>query len=387
MNEHPLELGIHNLVTEYINNTGDDDKTIDSVNIGVVKKCESDEAPIPVTKASNNVSFKGHSGISFENVDLERGTNAPPCNKPDRNIVTLRIQANDGYDKEEYTFILISCMHGIWSALQGSLETILSIWVLSPTTMGGLSYEPARTGVTLFTASVVLLFILRTNIARHISRIPVDSPMMGYRIGVGSEACLLALLPFIPYITNYDKMGVMISNVLLGAMLFIASMLGRGSSAILHTLAAQAYVDKLCLRCDRRTKLGQLLTKIVIFFRKGGFTTFLGVAGEISGSVMIAPIIIFSMDENHPYPFNGVLSFYTSGQVCLFLYMTSFFLRVTGDDVYQKVESQNSKGHYAPTRRCNIVRNAAAVSIGDVTTLVEESMKPSRSDDYNTKRI
>ena len=387
--EHPLELGIYNLVKDNIDNIVDDDENIEleEGSDDYLNRCESDETSVIETTSPTKVSFRENKNLLFEDVDLERGASNLSPIKSDHNAVTLRIQSSDGFDKEEYTFILVSVMHGIWSAVQGSLETILPIWLLAPTTMGGLSYEPARSGVTLFTASIVLLCALRTNVARYISRIPVDSPMQGYRIGVGSEACLMALLPFIPYITNYDKMGVMISNVLLGAMLFIASMLGRGSSAILHTLAAQAYVDKLCLRCDRRTKLGQLLNRIVLFFQRGGFTTLLGVAGEICGSIFIAPILVFSMDENHPYPFNGVLSFYISGQVCVFLYMVSFFLRVTGDEIYQKVESENSKGHYRPTRRCSIVRKAAAVSIGDVTSLVEESMKPAKSENFNSKRI
>lgn len=91
-------------------------------------------------------------------------------------------------------FLLVSSIHFLWSTVQGAIELAIPLWILSPTNMGGLGYSPSRSGVSLFTACLVLLAVLRSRPSRMVSKIPSKSPLRALRIGAGSESVLLVLL-------------------------------------------------------------------------------------------------------------------------------------------------------------------------------------------------
>jgi hypothetical protein len=93
---------------------------------------------------------------------------------------------------------MVSIMYVSWCAVQGAIETTVPLWLLSPAILGGLGYAPSRSGMALFSTSMVLLWLTRTNVARAVSQIPSKDPMRAFRIAVGSEAALLALLPLVP---------------------------------------------------------------------------------------------------------------------------------------------------------------------------------------------
>merc|ERR1712038_2231748 len=105
-------------------------------------------------------------------------------------------------------------------------------------------------------------------------------------------------------------------NIVLGVTIFIATMLGRRSLARLHSIASSAYVGKISLKCDGKTKLGQMLCMIANFVQKGGFTYSLGVCGEVVGYIMVAPIIAWSANAEHHFPIDASLSFYTGAALC-----------------------------------------------------------------------
>lgn len=99
-------------------------------------------------------------------------------------------------------FFIVSAMHVLWSFVQGAIEVAIPLWILSPTTMGGLGYSPSRTGVSFFCACLVLLWTLRTKPSKLVSKIPSKSPLRAFRIGAGSEAALLAMLAFVSTSTS-----------------------------------------------------------------------------------------------------------------------------------------------------------------------------------------
>jgi hypothetical protein len=94
--------------------------------------------------------------------------------------------------------LIVSIMYVSWCAVQAAIETTVPLWLLSPAILGGLGYAPSRSGMALFSTSIVLLWLTRTKVARVVSRIPSKDPMRAFRIAVGSEAALLALLPLVP---------------------------------------------------------------------------------------------------------------------------------------------------------------------------------------------
>ena len=94
-------------------------------------------------------------------------------------------------------FTITSVLFTTWSAVQGGIETALPLWILSPASEGGLGYSPSRSGVSMFCASLALLWSLRTKYSRLVSQLPSKVPMRAFRIGVGSESVLLALLALV----------------------------------------------------------------------------------------------------------------------------------------------------------------------------------------------
>ena len=97
---------------------------------------------------------------------------------------------------------LVSFMYTFWCAVQGAIETVVPLWLLSPALLGGLGYSPSRSGMVLFSVSMVLLWNMRTKVARVLSQLPSKSPMRAFRIAVGSEAMCLALFFMIPSYTT-----------------------------------------------------------------------------------------------------------------------------------------------------------------------------------------
>jgi hypothetical protein len=93
---------------------------------------------------------------------------------------------------------ILTFMYLVFCGIQGAVEISVPLWVLSPAVLGGLGYSPSRSGVAMFSASVVLLWVMRTKVVRALSQMPIKEPMRAFRVGVGSESALLALLPFIP---------------------------------------------------------------------------------------------------------------------------------------------------------------------------------------------
>jgi len=287
-------------------------------------------------------------------------------------------QIKDIFHSDEYVFCIVSIMHGLWCGVQGSLETALPLWLLTPAVLGGLGYEPRRTGFTLFSASIVLMWLLRTKASHILARIPAESPMRGYRIGVGAQAVLLMLLPFIAYVSKDDTMLVMTTTILMSAIIFIASMVGRSSSAILHFEATKSYVDKLSLRCDSTTGLGATLNRIVHFYRTGGFTYSLGICGEIAGAFFISAVFAHSTQVTRSFPFDASFSFYTGSILCSLLYMLSFSLFInngTGEVMRRplKKKMEGSGLSNDQSSRCALAREVFEVSVSDMASLFEES--------------
>ena len=140
-----------------------------------------------------------------------------------------------------------------------------------------------------------------------------------------------------------DSWLIMGSNVLIGVLIFVASVLGRSSSAMLHRASMVTYLDILSLRFNTNTALGRLLNTIIWFLKSGHFTYTLGVAGEISGALVVARLFAWSTYLNRPFPLDAALFFFTGAITCLVLYILSFA-------IYAQTTSVNFE--QKPTSRC-----------------------------------
>lgn len=377
LGEHPFEKDLEDLVHSHMNSKEDENdelyvihgNPVQGIINGSDHTSDSYNAdPFLDYKYSNTEKIA--STPNHLNSCIDESYEYDLVNK--QRVVLRRGWDNKRYYAEEYILMMISIIHLLWCAAQGSLEAIIPLWLLAPKDIGGLAYEPRMSGFALFTASVVVMWILRSKVANRVASIPHMAPMCGYRIGVGSEVFLLLLFPFIPFISNRDSMLTLTTNILLSAAMFIASVLGRVSSSKLHTLASAEYVKKLHLRCDDRTKLGLALNQIANFVQNGGWTLLIGICGEIAGALLVSPIIVWSIQEEHYFPFDASFTFHTAAALCAFLYFFSFSFTVS-------VESTGKnplKTNRTITSRCSIlpfIKEIISVSAADMASLFHES--------------
>lgn len=382
LGEHPFEKDLEKLVESQMHNVDDDNDDDDLLLMSHTKAADTINSPNEIQYPSDpsqidplqdykypqadfvSDSFRyGSSSIydsyEYDQVEIQK-------------VVLRREWTNKKYYAEEYILMMISIIHLIWCAAQGSLETILPIWLLAPKIIGGLAFEPRMSGFALFTASIVVMWLLRSKVSRRIASIPHVAPMCGYRIGVGSEVFLLMLIPTISYISNYDSMLTLTTNILLSSAMFIASVLGRISSSKLHTLASSAYVNKLHLRCDDRTKLGLALNRIANFVQNGGWTLMIGISGEIIGALVVSPIMVWSIKGEHSFPLDASFAFYTAAILCTFLYFFSFSFTVimegSSKDKYKSQKAQISRFSFF-----SFVKEIVSVSAADMASLFQES--------------
>ena len=379
LGEHPFEKELEKVVAIGMKNTDNDDddddeflfggSTANAIDNTMQEKVSFDIEDFGDVETGNNLTSQLFSSGADHKVGTPYEDEVPSC----RHVISLRNGhrwKNARYYAEEYIFVMISVIHFVWCAAQGSLETIVPVWLLSPQVFGGLGYEPRRSAFALFTASIVVMWLLRTKMAKSVGGIPANAPMRGYRIGVGAEAVLLLLLPFVPFISNFDNMLVLTTNALFFAAMFIASIIGRTSSVKLHSIASSAYVEKISLRCDSRTGIGQCLNLIADFVQKGGLSYMLGVTGEVVGALIVTPIMIWSSRNDHHFPLDASFAFYTGSTLCAFLYMSSFSFKVAGETFSRRIVDERL--HQTAPSSCSIIRDVIAVSSQDMASMFEE---------------
>lgn len=206
LGEHPFEEDLIKLV-ESIEDADDDIEQADSTPPLVISTPTSSHATENDDHATENDDF-----VAPEFSSPVRPS-TPPGSQPLRRRVSsidqvrrpnanYPVSANKlhkvgPFGGELDVFTIVSVMHVLWSGVQGAIETALPLWMLSPTELGGLGYSPSRSGVSMFSACLVLLWTMRTKSSKLVSQIPSLAPMRAFRIGAGSESALLLLLAFV----------------------------------------------------------------------------------------------------------------------------------------------------------------------------------------------
>ncbi len=397
LDQHPFELQLHSLVEQGFERRDDDDDNDDDDD----DDDDEEEEEIEDEK-SHYVGEEIEKVVSFgENItstnsnnwthsptrnnepnDLEESNGSQPISSfytPDihhlsQHSVTFvndtfetpnSVQLNSAqYSEIECTFFNISIIYWLSCAVQGAIEVALPLWFLVPKELGGLGYYPHWSGISLFTSTVLIIWIMNLNRRlRRVSQIPIRLPVKGYRIGIGSKAVLLNFLPFVPCISRHENIFVFIFIILFGASIFVAAMVGRSSSATLHSIASSSYHDKLSLSCDSRTtRLGRIINILANLVRDGGLTWMLGTSGELFGALLVSPFMKWSLQGVHNYPFNAALSFHIGGILCSALYIFSFSLKINDESL----QIRDPKG-----TKCSLFANIINVAASDIAALLE----------------
>jgi hypothetical protein len=71
---------------------------------------------------------------------------------------------------------------------------LIPLWMLSPPFAGGLGYSPSSRCFLLLPTFLALLLVIRRVQSEAISHFVIHTPLRAFRLGIGSQTFLLALL-------------------------------------------------------------------------------------------------------------------------------------------------------------------------------------------------
>ena len=344
LSEHPYELELNNLVKQSLER--DEEEDIDFYPVDEADK--SNEMGVNEEPLYNNEE---------KMVDLEANTidsnsrsyfipETPSYNTvafvDDEFSTPASTQSRSAQDADaESEFLSISIIYWFLCSIHGALEVILPQWLLIPRALGGLNYSVEKCGISFFVSTITLSLLLPSNRLKRISTLPNQLPLTGVRVGEIVMALLLIILPLIPWFLGDDHVIVVSFNIFAVIFLIVSIMVGRMSSARIHSIAALTYLDKLSLSCDDRTILGRSINIFANHTRNGGLTWMLGVSGEIIGALFSSLLIRWSLDTQIDAPFHDAFPLYSIATISLTLYVISFYLKIHGESLYNSHRGSN----------------------------------------------
>jgi hypothetical protein len=195
LGEHPFEKQFEELVERSIN--GDLEANADSMVVS-----STPDGMLDVGLDDDLADFKTPRHASdpiLPEQNMRRRTvhsNASTKAQPSRNGSTAFETEAGKVGVDTVAFVSFFC--AFWSAAQGGVEIAIPLWLSSPARFGGLGYSPSWSGTTMFSAAVLLFWLLTTRLSRMVSTLPREDPLRALRIGLGSEAVFLCLLASVP---------------------------------------------------------------------------------------------------------------------------------------------------------------------------------------------
>jgi hypothetical protein len=268
--------------------------------------------------------------------------------------------------------VVVSCMHFLWFTAHGAIECVIPLYILTSPILGGLGYTPARSGFSLFVASILIQWLVRTNVIRAVSQIPNKAPMRALRTSVGTEIVILVILPLlhnsIVSVPRVDSIMNMLSMIVMVAALALSSMLGLTSMSILHRIACENYASYPRRGSCVARMYGE--DRLLSHCQTGKLTFLLQSTAAIVGALTVAPVYAWSTLRERPTPFDASFCFFAVALVSCVLYIFSFSLNL--NVVGEFVESATN---ISPRRKqtCSMVGDMVAVPYSDMTTLFEEA--------------
>jgi len=281
-------------------------------------------------------------------------------------VPTPRANDSDGAF-EGGILTVVSLLLFFWAAVQGSIECLMPLWIMTPPILGGLGYEPYQAGTSIFCACLVLLWVMRMKVAKTVARTSTRAPMRSFRVGVGTQFVLFILIIAVPNsvvsVARADSVINMTSTVILIATMALSSMSGRSAISILHGLACRYFVEGA--KKPNSISLLYGLDRLVTDSKNGKFTQFLQMLGEISGILALAPVYAWSVLKERPSPYDASCCFYASSFMALLLYVASFSLQLNNHDEFvNHPDGSSSRGNCL---------EVCAVPLNDVMSLLEDA--------------
>ncbi len=265
-----------------------------------------------------------------------------------------------------------SCMFFLWYIAHGAVECLIPLYVLTPPILGGLGYLPARGGFSLFCASILIQWLMRTKVGQLTSQIPNKAPMRALRTGVGAEIVIFIMLPLVPNsivsVARVDSVVNMVSTILLVSGLALSSMMGMTAISILHRIACENYVTNpmagFIARCYGQNRL-------LSDCQTGKLTFILQSVAALIGMLIVAPMYSWSTRRERPAPFDASLCFFGLSLLSFVLYILSFSLQL--NVVGEFVEPTPVTGTPRRKQTCALFGDAVTVPVSDITALLGDA--------------
>ena len=207
LGEHPFEIELRRLAEEA--QSGDELENDDAQHDTPTKRPLLSTIPplVPLVPLVEEEDVEQGTFLKAE--PLEQSPRTKAIRRKGMNGKTMRHNGHSNTNGESYKggkssagqsdiFMVVNLIYCIWSAVQGATEVAIPLWILTPSSKGGLGYSPFRSGISMFCSCLALLCIFQTNLLCFVSRIPFENPLRGLRFGVGSGFFLFALLGALP---------------------------------------------------------------------------------------------------------------------------------------------------------------------------------------------
>lgn len=384
--QHPYELEMRELVSKYEMAPDFESQPLSDKNATIAKPRtysfdyagqkwapENDTVQDDVSRTLNSGSWKPE--LSSSPALLQRTGAVDRQRRNGSTMVAIEEQKDSAAAKSGNTsgiLAVASCMYFLWFVVHGAVECLIPLYILTPPILGGMGYLPARGGFSLFCASILIQWLIRTKLARLISHIPNKAPMRALRTGVGAEIVILIILPLIPNsivsVARVDSVMNMVSTILLVAGLALSSMMGMAAISILHRIACENYVSS-----PRAGVLARIYgeDRLLTDCQTGKLTFILQSAAELAGILVVAPLYSWSTLRERPTPFDASCCFFAVSLVSFVLYVLSFSLHL--NVVGEFDESAPVNGSLRRKQTCSLVGDVVTVPVSDITALFDDA--------------
>jgi len=365
----PYKLGEHPFETEMVRAAEVCSSLNEEIGIGTLKSTD-EKVPGLVTLESTSESAATSASASIDG-DGEDGTlvdvpfGSPTSQPVQRTSRRLPVEsprvtstASNQRDKPKLlkpasthdatkrrTLTVASILYGCTLLSQSILECSLALWMLSPSSIGGIRYGQIKMTTVIATSSLLLMWRCSTASASGLALVAGTDdaklaaafhPMRRFRIGAGCTAFFALLLPTaVTSVPRHESFLVLAVTILLLFTLLLAASIVRSSARHIHDIALQS------LNIRQRVDVA-------------------GLAGEAGGCIVAGIIFGWSVAHHQAFPLNASASFFVSSVVSVMVYILSYRVSTGASGGFMMDGTANKGGR----------RSVWSITIGDVGSII-----------------
>ena len=238
------------------------------------------------------------------------------------------------------------------NAVIGSLELALPFWMVCPTTYVGMGYESRRNGMTVLISCAIIAWMnKRSRYVRFMENAIQQSPLRGFRIGIGSTMFVLVCVSLIPITLDPKEsiLGLLCFSVYL-SLIFLGIVLGIISLENLRGIVTNSMEEENGKKSQR-----------------GKTVSVISTSGRVLGYICVAPFYRWLVRKEMSFLFLCLLAC-----VCWLLYVVSFSLHTAAPSPTTTSRRKESQFITAMSGLVSFSQEAFLVAFADVSFLLNE---------------